>query len=423
MTGKFSKLSMLEMNDFGVVWKYGGGPVKSHMIKLMHPRYAEETPDGTVLISDREGNIVFEVDKDTLRTVWSYRILLPNGVHRLDDGTTLIAGIDTDGYGLVVRVDKSGNEIWRYKLPKTGEARDALLVDDKVICTYGSNIRKVDYATKTVVWDVDVGTYPCGLFHIVPQNNNIKPSFASDRSGDYLVGDGSGRVFEIRDSDGAIVWQYGSPGSKTMHAYNKLGWATSAVIGWSDTDTPFMFISDAQFGRVFAINRDTHTVWQYGYSHFYRGSNSLFGAAPYLITPDGISITSQGNLLIADSGGSKVIEIVIKPYRIPVEWAHFFEGLAIRDTSAYYSDVAETGWYPWKRILIYIINWHDQPVNIEVQGSWRASFNNAYTITSKSVTTNDVITLDNYHKFIRLKASCTTAPTSGGLTAFAYMFE
>jgi len=94
-----------------------------------------------------------------------------------------------------------------------------------------------------------------------------------------------------------------------------------------------------------------------------------------------------------------------------------FSSEAIRDTADHFSTVANiTGQVP-KSILI--VNGLDKVCKIETEGSDTSGFTNIWAIgTPNSVpaTTNDYVTIDDYFPFMRVKASCTVAPTSGSLT-------
>lgn len=335
------KVEVIWAIESGVIWQYGGGPIKANMEKLIHPRYAEETPDETILISDYEGNCVFEIGRDfTLK--WEYTNLnRPCGAHRLDNGNTLIADSLNQR---VIEVDEDGKIVWLYD---TGTpVYDSILFDDYVVMTLPDVpvVRKIRYSTKETEWEkaYPAGSSPRSIQRIVDQHAG-RPSFAPGRDGDYLIGSARGYVTELRDSDQSIVFSYGAVG-EMRHAHDRLAWAASATIGWSDINSCLMFITDGEYGRVFAINRDKVVVWQYGWSYPYDGNafNNL-RPGPLLQTPDSVRFTKHGNLLIADSGGSKVIEVVFKDYKVPREWAHLFYEEEIRDTNTHDSFVAETG--------------------------------------------------------------------------------
>ena len=414
----------------GVVWQYGGGVVKGAMEKLIHPRYAEETPDGTVLISDYEGNRVFEVAKDSLETIWEYPITQPNVAHRLADGSTIMTGVGTE----IIQVNQAGTIIWRYQIPEATAIYDALKIDGEMVITYFTgpfatavgHVRKINHATQATIWDANTGTpsRPTAIFHIIDQHGG-RPSFAPGRDGDYLIGDSFFRLFELRDVDQAIVWQYGVPGER-LHAHNRLGWTSMAVIGWSDINYSQMFIACADHGQIIAINRQTQKQWQYGWSPFPGSGLHNSSRGPLLNTPDSINFTEHGTMLIADSGGSKVIEILLTKPEVPREWAHLFWEEEIRDVLAHDSLVAETGWYPWRSKIITVENGLDQNVSVQVEGSRRANFTNVYPvgapITVNTVSTQAIVISDPV-QFLRIEVTAAVLPTSGSLTAIVEMFD
>jgi len=402
-----------EARETGIVWQYSGRhSVGGKMIKLIHPRYAEETPDETILIADYEGDVI-EVDRAG-NIVWSYSIPHPETAHRLDNGNTLIASPSK-----IIEVNHAKTTVWEL----SGSFSDAVKIGDYIIATTGDTLKKIDYATKGTIWSKTIsGAFLRQIFVYEAQHLNVKPSFATNKDGDYLIGDANGALYEIRDSDQTIVWQYGN--REKRHAYNRLAWCAGACVGWSDWNAALMFITDSEFGRVFAINRDKHTVWQYGWSHGFYLTQFIKRPSPLLNTPDSVRFTKRGNLLISDSGGSKVIEIVFKEYNLQREWAELFSAYSIRDTATHDSLVAETGWYPWSRVYITLNNWHDQPLSVTVQGDVsRATFTAPFDITTIDLTARQIYHVDDPPPFLRVRASASIAPTSGAFTAIVHMFK
>jgi len=417
--------------DIGVVWQYGGGVVGSKQDLLVeHPRYAEETPDGAVLISDYFGNRVFEVDKGSMDVIWEFTDLdEPNCAHRLANGNTMI--VDS-GNERIIEVNPAGAIVWTYTLAGSN-MYDAVLVEaNELLITYFTgafatavgHVRKINYPAGTTIWDVNVGTPSA------PRCIALETSLVSMEYGNYLIGDAYNRVFELRDSDQAIMWTYGVLG-ENIHAFNRGTWMAGVCIGWTDSPGKTVFIADAQAGRVFAINREEHTVWQYGWSY----PRPLIGVPTTTVrhrpgillnTPDSVFITKRGTLLIADSGGSKVVEILLREYEIPREWARLFLEEEIRDALAHNSYVAETGWYPWKSKLITVENGLDQNVDVQVEGSRDGTFTNPYDIgaaVTVNAGTTEAIVINDPVQFLRLEATAAGVPTSGSLTSTVEMFD
>lgn len=96
-----------------------------------------------------------------------------------------------------------------------------------------------------------------------------------------------------------------------------------------------------------------------------------------------------------------------------------FNALAIRDTSDHYSSVSANIGFTPKTILIE--NDLNQSVTLQCEGSRYSDFSrfveigNGFVVTA---TTDDYQTATDYFPFIRIKATCSTAPTSGDLTVY-----
>ncbi|MFQ6112446.1 MAG: PQQ-binding-like beta-propeller repeat protein, partial [Nitrospinota bacterium] len=91
-------------------WGRGTGRL-SDGSQLYYPNDAEETPDGTLLITDRNNNRAVECDREG-RVLWSYEGLKhPHNADRLPDGNTLLTSSDEN---LVLEVDKKGKVVWSY---------------------------------------------------------------------------------------------------------------------------------------------------------------------------------------------------------------------------------------------------------------------------------------------------------------------
>jgi len=398
----------------GIVWQYGDA-IAAVSKKLIHPRYAEETPNETVLISDYEGNRVFEVNKETYDTIWEYAGVNGScGAHRLDNGNTLIADW---GNNRTIEVNRDGNIVWSYNVMSP---YDAVKIDDYIVMTAGfqtgsSFIRKISYSNKSLIWQINKSdSNPTSIFVLAEQHRG-KPAF---NGGDYIIGYEKGKIEEIKDQDQSVTWSYGT--EETKHAYDRVGWVAGTCMGFSDINALVLFIADADYGRVFAINKDKETVWQYGWSY------KKLRPSPILITPDSVRITNKGNLLIADSGGSKVIEIVIKQYDIPREWADLFSFMEIRDTNDYHSLVSESGWQNWGTLVVWIENTLDKNVYVQVEASNSGEFWTKANVGDPVIVeagTSEEIVIEHPIRFLRLRATCFETPTSGNLFAIVQLYK
>jgi hypothetical protein len=95
------------------------------------------------------------------------------------------------------------------------------------------------------------------------------------------------------------------------------------------------------------------------------------------------------------------------------------DALAVRDTSNHNSSGSENKGYIPKTIIVH--NGLNQQVSIQVQGSVDDTFNNPLTVGNSfnvAASTDDYDVLTDYLPFLRVVASCTTAPTTGTLTVY-----
>lgn len=95
-----------------------------------------------------------------------------------------------------------------------------------------------------------------------------------------------------------------------------------------------------------------------------------------------------------------------------------FNDEQIRDTVVHISAGSQIKGFIPKTILIK--NTLNQAVSIDCEGSDKLSFADIWPIGNTvniGASTNSYITLSDYIPFFRIKATCATAPISGGLTA------
>ena len=96
-----------------------------------------------------------------------------------------------------------------------------------------------------------------------------------------------------------------------------------------------------------------------------------------------------------------------------------FDAKAIRDTTNHLSIVSDNQSMPTKTIAV--CNKLNQDVTCQLEGSFSASFAEVFNIGVTFVvtaSTNDWEEASVYFPFIRVKATCSVAPTTGTLTIF-----
>ena len=93
-----------------------------------------------------------------------------------------------------------------------------------------------------------------------------------------------------------------------------------------------------------------------------------------------------------------------------------FDALAIRDTSDHTSTTINNFDFQLKTIIIE--NSLNQNVTFQCQGSAHADFSGSFNVGTEwdvTANTNSYQTCDTYFPYMRLIASCDTAPTTGSL--------
>jgi len=113
--------------------------------------------------------------------------------------------------------------------------------------------------------------------------------------GHILICDqGNHRVIEVSMVTKTIVWQHGTTGTSGT-GYNQLYSPSSALL----LDNGNILIADAGNNRVIEVSRKHSTVWRYGDSN---SGESLNG-------PSFACRLADGNTLITDSGNNRILEV------------------------------------------------------------------------------------------------------------------
>lgn len=96
-----------------------------------------------------------------------------------------------------------------------------------------------------------------------------------------------------------------------------------------------------------------------------------------------------------------------------------FDALEIRNTSDHLSSVSTAVGFVPKTLIVE--NDLDQTVTFQLEGSSLEAFTKVIDVGSTftvAATTNDYQTLSDYFPYLRVKATCATAPTTGSLTCY-----
>jgi len=211
-------------------------------------------PNGNLITVHGDGMMVQEIDRKTHALVWQY-------------GT---AGIQTYRGGALDEPDKS------YKIN-----------DHEVVINDGNDreVKVVDQRTNQAVWQY-------GQYHVM----NSAPGFLRGNTSVQPIG--KGKQFLITDTlekkiiliDRAtknIVWQWSKPDSQ---------WLQNVFVTRSGT----FILEDRIKGEVFEINRDGKVIWLL--DKLSDGKN--------LINPTDSAKLENGDVLIAEAGRNRIVEVV-----------------------------------------------------------------------------------------------------------------
>ncbi len=218
-----------------------------------HTEYVTVAPNGNLIVADGEGMMVQEVDRKTHELRWQYGVK------------------DVQGYekGYLHQPDKS------FKIN-----------DHEVLINDGNNRRViiVDQKTNDIVWqygeDLKMGSKPGFLM----AGTNTVPLKGGQ---EILITDTlQDKVFIVDRSTKAILWEYHRPQAQWLqHVF--------------PTDDDTFVMEDRMTNEVFEVDRTGKVLWTI---------NTLKNGQKLNHPNDAVKL-QNGNVLIADAGRARIIEV------------------------------------------------------------------------------------------------------------------
>jgi len=218
-----------------------------------HTEYVTVAPNGNLIVSDGEAMFVQEIDRKTHELVWQYGVK------------------DIQGYakGYLHQPDKSFKINDHEVLINDGNNRRVIIVDQKtndVVWQYGETLR--------------MGKKPGMLM----AGTNVVPL---DNGKQILITDTlEKKVIIVDRATKNIVWEWIKPDA---------GWIQHV---WPTTEGTFV-MEDRNKNEVFEVNKEGKILWTL---------NSIEGGVPLKHPTDVIKL-ANGNVLIAESGRGRIIEV------------------------------------------------------------------------------------------------------------------
>ncbi len=212
-------------------------------------------PNGNLITSYGDAMIVDEIDRKTHKELWQY-------------GT---AGLQT------------------YRGGSLDEPHKAYKIDDHEVVINDSNdrlVKVVDQNTNQVVWQY-------GEYHVIGNRPGILQGNTSVRPVDggkeFLITETlAKRIILVDRATKNIVWQFTKPDAK---------WLENVSI--DPTNNNFV-LEDRQKGEVFEVNRNGKIVWDL----------AKLSDENTISYPTDTAVLANGNVLIAESGKDRIVEVV-----------------------------------------------------------------------------------------------------------------
>jgi len=271
-----------------------------------------------------------------------------------------------------ILIDRDKKEVkWTLTQPDADWAHDILLAKDKagfIITNYGEDfVRKVGF-DGSVIWErADIGD-PAKIS--VVEGTTTSGGHSNSFGGDYLVAGNweSTGVYELRDSDGEIVWRAGAFGG--LNVFFTMKPHSAFRLGLVELEGNLTVIGFEAGGGIVAIDRNCRPRWG-----FMKPQTDGFPKWIYRPTTYGLMETFHvfptlwGTVGAVDASGkwaSKVIEITHWPRKTTL-WFCLAQDHDPGDEGTYYDPPLET--FEWDEVYITFINRGENPLDYEIRGT------------------------------------------------------
>lgn len=229
-----------------------------------HTEYVTVAPNGNLIVSDGEGMFVQEIDRKTHELLWQYGVK------------------DIQGYsqGYLHQPDKT------FKIN-----------DHEVLINDGNNRRViiVDQRDNKIVWQYGVTLQMGKTSGMLMANTNVVPLKNGE---EILITDTlQKKVLIVDRATKNIIWEWTKPDA---------GWIQHVFPTYENT----FVMEDRNNNEVFEVNRDGKILW----------TVNEFSDGKKLLHPVDVAKLGNGNVLIAESGRNRVVEVnpvtreVVKTY-------------------------------------------------------------------------------------------------------------
>jgi len=231
----------------------------------VHTEYVSVAPNGNLIVSDGDGMMVQELDRTTHELVWQY-------------GQRSVQGATN---GLIHQPDRS------FKLD-----------DHEVLINDGNNRRViiVDQATNQIVWQYGHTLQMASSTGYLRGNTSARPI---NNGQQIIITDTLEKKFMIIDrATKQILWQYKKPDAAWLqHVF--------------PTNEGTFVLEDRQKNEVFEIDNQGHILWTL---------DKLADGSALKYPTDTIKL-ANGDVLIAEAGRDRIIEVMPQTGQIVKQWS------------------------------------------------------------------------------------------------------